>query len=88
MEHLKVLISTIDARSRPKEYVRNKITKSVHKILISYAEGGENAITCCKWPYAHARWEEIREPPNSKGEVCGDCMPSLKASLPDLRRLK
>ena len=88
MEKLKDLITTIDVRSRPKEYVRNKITKSVHTILISYAAGGYNAITCCKWPYAHAIWEEIKEPPSSKREVCGDCMPGLKASLPDFGQLK
>ena len=75
-------VKKVELRSQPKRYLRNRTTKVIHRILIPYAEAGAGALTWCSWAYAHAKWEETHDPPTRKAEVCSDCLPDLKATLP------
>ena len=84
-EEMSILTETIkkvELKNQPKKYRRNRTTKTVHRIFASYSEAGAGALTWCSWAYAHAKREETHDPQTRKSEVCGDCLPDLKATLP------
>ena len=41
-------------------------------------------MTWCGWYYAKQKYEVLAEiAPKHRDEVCGECMPEIKAALPD-----
>ena len=74
----------VEKECRPKEYLKNRVTGSHHRILCSISDAGQGALTWCGWSYATKKFEVLSSrSPTYRGEVCGGCMPDLKASLPD-----
>ena len=84
MNKLQDLIRTVEYKCRPKQYLRNRVTGSTHRILCSISDAGEGALTWCGWSYAKKKFEVLATiEPKWRDEVCGECLPELKASLPD-----
>ena len=74
----------MEKECKPKEYLKNRVTGSHHRILCSIADAGQGALTWCGWSYATKKFEVLSSiSPTCRDEVCGECMPDLKASLPD-----
>ena len=76
-----LLVKKIQVETRPARYLRNRVTNKVHRILCGYEEAGPSAITHCGWKYAGQKVAVEKNAPRTYPEVCGTCMPALKASL-------
>jgi len=77
-------IMKVERKAAP-EYVVNRNTRKLHKILSSYADAGSEALTYCGFAFAKpgaATRFETEIPVNTKWEeVCSTCLPDLRASL-------
>ena len=57
------------------------MTDKVRRILCGYEEAGASAIARCGWEYAGQKVAVEKDAPKLYEEVCGTCLPALKASL-------
>ena len=84
INRLQTLINKVELECRPKQYLKHRITGSHHKVLCSVADAGDGALTWCGWSNAKKKYEVLADiAPKHRDEICGECMPELKASLPD-----
>ena len=81
VKELDMLVRRIQHETRPARYLRNRTTNKVHRILCGYEEAGPSAITHCGWKYAGQTVAVEQDAPTIYKQVCGTCLPALKASL-------
>ena len=78
-------ISPVESRAIP-DYVINRNTRKVHRILSSYADAGQEAISNCGFAYAKpgTSTKFVSEIPEgtTRDEVCSTCLPEVRARLP------
>ena len=77
-------ICKIERKAAP-DYVINRNTKKIHRILSSYADAGSEAIAVCGFAYARpgalTRFDSVI-PHDAKWEdICSTCLPEVRARL-------
>ena len=84
IQRLNEKILKVERRAAP-EYVINRSTRKFHRILSAYADAGSGAVAVCGFAYAKpgavTRFESEVPADIKWEEVCGNCLPDLRASL-------
>ena len=75
------IIKQMEVNAAPREFVTNRVTQKIHKILTRVEDVGRDAITYCGFKYAKASVSTHKEvPQDAKREhLCTTCLADLRA---------
>ena len=78
---LQELIKEVEYMAQPREYVTNRVTQKVHKILTRVEDVGNAAMTCCAFKYARGAVSTHEELPHDlkRKHMCTTCLADLRA---------
>ena len=81
-DELRSLIKYVEKQSRPREYVINRKTGNVHRILTTVEYIGSEAITYCNFRYAKAPVKTSSElPAASRDRYCATCLADVRDAM-------
>ena len=72
----------IEADAAPRRYVQNRVTRIIHRLLVSYEDAGHEAMTLCCWKCALGKFRVLKTLRCRRKEVCKTCLPEVRATLP------
>ena len=77
-------ILKVERKAAP-DFVINRNTKKLHRVLSSYADAGSETVAMCGFAYAKpgaaTRCDSIVPPDTKWEEVCSTCLPEVRARL-------
>ena len=79
---LEELIAAVERTCAPRQYVVNRRTRKIHKILTSVSDAGSAAIAYCGWQYGLAPIScHASLPSGAKKDYCAACLADVRASI-------
>ena len=83
MAELRSLILQVEAKGRPREYVANRKTGKIHRVLTYFTETGVDALAWCGFKYGRAQVKLTADIDNSTPwrNICSSCLTDVRARL-------
>ena len=83
MAELKSLSLQVEAKGRPREYVANRKTGKIHRVLTYFSETGVDALAWCGFKYGRAQVKLIVDIDNATPwrNICSTCLTGVRLRL-------